>query len=88
MYQFPVTLSAPNFKLPGPLAVSLKDKGFYKGYFQPNKGFSRINFVQKKEHLMVKFLGRSQAKELHIIASQAKQGEKLQRKSDIFIFKW
>ena len=33
---------------------------------------------------MVKFLGRSQAKELRIIASQAKQGEKLQRKSDVF----
>ena len=37
---------------------------------------------------MVKFLGRSQAKQLRIIASQAKQGEKLQRKSDIFIFKY
>ena len=37
---------------------------------------------------MIKFLGRSQAKELRAIVSQAEQGEKLQRKSDIFIFKW
>ena len=46
-----------------------------------------MNFVQNKEHLMVKFLAGSQAKESLRRHFSSKIGRKLQRKFDIFIFK-